>query len=382
MFFCHTRNSVLATPVRIPLNHFSNPVPLFGFQLLLDDVSPETETSMSLERAIEAMLKNVPPLLASSIHEDPQKAELTPYQKAKLMSKYLPPADKQIKDICLLPADLDKKGDKSPQPPPSTSSIASPQSCTSVSSGAALSPPIPSRTLQNRPSVLRIGPSLASREPITIYNDGDNCAISSTTNASGIFEVDTKPSLVSGQIGDCSPPSFGQIVETKPNLPTDFIKQETPEDENFERISTTPSSNERGPGVVRSVENSTVTGHSPASNERMGVVVRRSPSKRQYDYDETFSPVPIKKSLSSPPPNQQYCQSQSRLSDNGSSSPFPFGKHLSYPLDIEDHVDVHNHLTSPIDDFGSLTPIDQCNQMTQFVDVGKFRWSPIIFFKG
>lgn len=301
------------------------------------------------------MMLNLPKLNAGSVRDDPQKSGETPYVKAKLMSKVLPPLDIQMKDVKIVTSEL------SPQPLNSVSSLASPQSSsTSSTSGMAMSPPIPSRTPQNRPSVLRIAPSLASR--ITIYNDDENVMISSTSNIS-----DSEKESNDSRKYDYYNESTKQV-----DVKQEFIKQEIPEDENFERIST-PTKEQIG--VVRCTNN---TASSLPNSERIGVVIQRNATKRHYDFDEkSYSAVPTKKIVSSVVPRTQEQLQFPQRQLNGISSLSPpqqsFNHHLSFPVVTDVRKgEINDSLSSSIDVFTHLPIIDQCDQTTQLVDIGTY----------
>lgn len=306
-----------------------------------------------------------------TLHEDPEKSKNMNFVKAKLISKTLPPVSSaNFGSVITM---VDEKSGKtiatspqptmmSPQSHSTTTSLTSNPS-TPVSLTPTSPPVISSQAAQNRPSVLRIAPSLASRRPVTIYNGVENC-VSTTTTSGNESDRDLGTEYDSGS-RDVADQSMEDLfsdskLSIKQKLPSDF--------DSVDLTSLKPENTERA-GVVHCVI------RLPLYNKCDDSVTRRLTTKRHSNFEETtFSSVPIKKSVVSP----------ADVTTNGQELPFrelnasslqqqSYSHNLSsYPTLSNGSIHLNDQLTSSLDDFTHIPTIEECDRAVQIDDIGKY----------
>lgn len=324
------------------------------------------------------------------VKEDPQKSKEVQFRKAKLFSKSLPPVRiPNCEVITVVEEKPASKRDSQSSPHVSANSPSSyatqtqsqPQPQHRHLTTSALTPPsstVASRTLQDRPSVLRIAPP--SRQPVTVYHSADSSTSSNGEDACVADVYDDRNN--NGGTGSrkydslITMPAMAQNVISSDLIKQECIKQETMDLEDFEQlqshfpntISSTPdhAAVERT-GVVRRVDS--ISNKLDENDERTsaGVVVRRGAIKRHFNFEE---PVPVKRNASNlylTPPNQNVnsvSPSSYQTSFSHNIAPYSLDSATATSNDL-DQVPPH------MDHFTQIHTIDECDTAARFDHIGK-----------
>lgn len=332
-----------------------------------------------MKSAIRALIQNIPPLV--QIKEDPQKSKETLFAKAKFISKtFLPPSCIPGNKVVTVVEDRSCLQRDSVSPLTSTAASPSTHSTQPRSASPAMapsSPSLPSRTLQNRPSVLRIAPS---RQSVAAYNSVvDSCHITSTS--SGDNEAVAEGKTFNDNVGGHKFRTYAKGSRTTNVVKSDFIKQEcikqeTVDLDEFDELNTQLVARA---GVVRRIDS--VPNECVDESDRTGVVIRRSAIKRHFDYDGSSfaSTVPNKKNspnIDLTPCADHLKTHQNTLHANNLTQLSPhhqtsYNRNLCFSILNTDANSVPETAVSQLHQFTQLSVVEECDHGVQLVGIGR-----------